>query len=54
MSKYLNQVVDAKRRVELRECPQPDDVRIIQPYLAGLEAELAVRLQTNGTDRRFC
>jgi len=41
MSKYLNQVVDAKRRVELRERPEPDDVSIIRPYLAGLESKLA-------------
>ena len=40
MSRYLNQVVGAKRRIELRERPHPEDVRIIQPYLAGLENEL--------------
>ncbi len=41
MSRYLNQVMGAIRRVDLREPPEPDDVKIIRPYLAGLEAELA-------------
>ncbi len=41
MSKYLSQVIGAKRRVELRERPEPDDVSIIRPYLADLESKLA-------------
>ncbi len=41
MSEYLNQVMGAIRRVDLREPPEPDDVKIIRPYLAELESELA-------------
>ena len=41
MSRYLNQVMGAKRRVELRERPEPDDVEITLPMLAELESELA-------------
>ena len=41
MSEYLNQVMRAIRRVDLREPPEPDDVKIIRPYLAELESELA-------------
>lgn len=41
MSRYLNQVMGAIRRVDLREPPEPDDVKIIRPYLAELESELA-------------
>jgi len=36
MSRYLNQVMGAKRRIELRERPEPDDVEIIRPMLADL------------------
>ncbi len=41
MSEYLNQVMAAIRRVDLREPPEPGDVKIIRPYLAELESELA-------------
>ena len=41
MSRYLNQVAGAKRRIELRERPEPDDVRIIHPMLSELESVLA-------------
>jgi len=41
MSEYLNQVMGAIRRVDLREPPEPDDVQIILPMLAELESELA-------------
>ena len=41
MSEYLNQVMRAIRRVDLREPPEPDDIKIIRPYLAELESELA-------------
>ena len=40
MSSYLNQVMAAIKRVDHRERPEPDDVRIIRPMLADLEAEL--------------
>ena len=41
MSKYLNQVMGAIRRIELRERPEQDDVQIILPMLTELESELA-------------
>ncbi len=41
MSKYLNQVTAAIRRLDLREPPDPDDVQIIRPMLSDLESELA-------------
>ena len=40
MSRLLNQVLGAIRRVDNRERPEPDDVRIIRPMLADLESKL--------------
>ncbi len=41
MSRYLNQVTAAIRRLDLREPPDSDDVQIIRPILSDLESELA-------------
>ncbi len=40
MSMLLSQVMGAIRRVDLRERPEPGDVKIIRPMLADLEGEL--------------